>query len=126
MRSWERRLKELEEKRAQRAVSEADTSNPSRRAEIRDFISGMMRFMGRIRRAPIDPPEIAYRTQDLYELEPWPLAMYVCALSLMEHPDEYAARVLLQEVCGDDTSLFSLVEGLLERLRERREEEASA
>jgi len=123
MRSGERRLKELEEKRARRRESaEGQHPNSSQRAELREFTSGMLGSMARIRRAPIDPEETRYRVQDLYTLEPWLLAMYVCALSLLQHEDEYEARLRLTELCGDDTSLFALVEGLLERLRERREE----
>ena len=85
-----------------------------------------MSFMTRIKRAPIDPEVTRYRVQDLYTLEPRPLAMYVCALSLLEHEDEYPARLLLQELCGDDASLFSLVEGILEQLRERASEATSS
>ena len=69
-----------------------------------------------VRRAPIDHPPHGYEIQKLRACEPWALAQYVAALTILRHEDEDKARELLAEKAGDDAVLWSLIDAVVDHL----------
>jgi hypothetical protein len=69
-----------------------------------------------VRRALIDHPPHGYEIQNLRAREPWALAQYVAALTMLRHEDEDEARELLAEEAGDDAVLWSLIDAVVDYL----------
>jgi hypothetical protein len=57
--------------------------------------------MAHIKRAPIDQPPWGYDLDKLRDMEPFGVAAYVAALTIMEHEDETEAREILEEALDD-------------------------
>src|SRR5215217_5995936 len=85
----------------------------------REFVSGVLATCAHVRRAPIDHPPHGYEIQKLRAREPFSLAQYVAALTLLRHEDEDEAREFLAEEAkpGDEPVLWSLIDAVVDRLR---------
>src|SRR5215210_4063498 len=85
----------------------------------REFVGGVLVAIAHVRRAPIDHPPHGYEIQKLRAREPWALAQYVAALTILRHEDEDEARELLAEEAkaGDEPTLWSLIDVVVDRLR---------
>ena len=110
--SLERRLRDLETVYAHSPRGPSDTN-------AREFVSGVLRAIAHVRRAPIDHPPHGYEIQKLRAREPFSLAQYVAALTILRHEDEDEARELLAEEAkpGDEPVLWSLIDAVVDRLR---------
>jgi len=110
--SLERRLQDLEAVYAHSPRGPSDTN-------ARAFVSGVLRAIAHVRRAPIDHPPHGYEIQKLRAREPFSLAQYVAALTLLRHEDEDEAREFLAEEAkpGDEPVLWSLIDAVVDRLR---------
>jgi hypothetical protein len=110
--SLERRLRDLE---AFYAHSPRGPSNTN----AREFVSDVLAAIAHVRRAPIDHPPHGYEIQKLRAREPWALAQYVVALTILRHEDEDEAREILAEKAkpGDGLVLWSLIDAVVNRLR---------
>src|SRR5215212_3451589 len=82
----------------------------------REFVSGVLAAIAHVRRAPIDHPPHGYEIQKLRAREPWALAQYVAALTILRHEDEDEACELLAEGAGDDAVLWSLIDAVVDHL----------
>ena len=110
MASLERRLRDLE------AVYARSLRGPSY-TNAREFVSGVLAAIAHVRRAPIDHSPHDYEIQRLRACEPWALAQYVAALTILRHEDEDEARELLAEKAGDDDAvLWSLIDAVVDHL----------
>ena len=90
MASLERRIVDLE-------AFYALESGGGRSGELtRKFVSGFLKAMAHVRRAPIDRPPWGYEANKLHDLSLFGLAQYVAALTVQEHPDEEEARKILK------------------------------
>jgi len=107
--SIERRLRDLEAVYAHSPRRPSDTN-------AREFVSGVLRAIAHVRRAPIDHPPHGYEIQKLRARELWALAQYVAALTILRHEDEDEARELLAEEAGDDAVLWSLIDAVVDHL----------
>jgi len=107
--SLERRLRDLETVYAHSPRGPSDTN-------AREFVSGVLRAIAHVRRAPIDHPPHGYEIQKLRAREPFSLAQYVAALTILRHEDEDEARELLAEEAGDDAVLWSLIDAAVDLL----------
>ena len=85
----------------------------------RELIGGVLVAIAHVRRAPIDHPPHGYEIQKLRAREPWALAQYVAALTILRHEDEDEARELLAEEAkaGDEPTLWSLIDVVVDRPR---------
>ena len=112
MGSLERRLRDLEAVYAHSPRGPSDTN-------ARELVGGVLVAIAHVRRAPIDHPPYGYEIQKLRALEPWALAQYVAALTILRHEDEDKARELLAEEAkpGDEPVLWSLIDAVVDRLR---------
>ena len=112
MASLKRRLRDLEVVYAHSPRGPSDTN-------AREFVSGVLAAIAHVRRAPIDHPPHGYEIQKLRAREPWALAQYVAALTILRHEDEAEARELLAEEAklGDEPVLWSLIDAVVDRLR---------
>ena len=108
----EKRIEALEKLYASEA---GGGGGQGRDLRTREFLTAFLQALARVRRAPIDPPERRYRSEDLYALSPLGLAAYTAALQVLEHPDAAEARDLLLGV-GDER-LVRLVDEVLDRVR---------
>jgi len=96
-------------------ANEAGSGGQGRDPRTREFLTAFLQALAQVRRAPIDPPERRYRSEDLYALSPLGLAAYTAALQVLEHPDAAEARDLLLGV-GDER-LVRLVDEVLHHVR---------
>ena len=112
MASLERRLRDLEAVYAYSPRGPSDTN-------AREFVVGVLRAIAHVRRAPIDHPPYGYEIQKLRAREPFSLAQYVAALTLLLHEDEDEAREILAEEAkpGDEPVLWSLIDAVVDRHR---------
>jgi hypothetical protein len=112
--SLERRLHALEEIYARSRVRP-----PGSGPRSRQFVSGVLAAIAHVRRAPIDHPPHGYEIQKLRAREPWALAQYVAALTILRHEDEDESRKLLAEEAkpGDEPVVWSLIDAVVDRLR---------
>jgi|SRR5215218_6282764 hypothetical protein len=85
----------------------------------RELGSGVLAACAHVRCALIDLPPHGYEIQKLRAREPWTLAQYVAALTILRHEDEDEARELLAEEAkpGDEPVLWSLIDAVVDRLR---------
>jgi hypothetical protein len=105
--SLERRIADLE-------AFYALESSGGRSGELtrKAFVSGFLKAMAHVRRAPIDRPPWGYEASKLHDLSPFNLAQYVAALTVQEHPDEEEARKILKSKGskGEDPGLLGLID----------------
>ena len=114
MASIERRLRDLEAVYAHSPRGPEAGGGGS--GGTREFVVGVLRAIAHVRRAPIDHPPHGYEIQKLRAREPWALAQYVAALTILRHEDEDKARELLAEKSGDDAVLWSLIDAVVDHL----------
>ena len=117
MASLERRLRNLE------AVYAHSPRGP-RDSYAREFVSGVLAAIAHVRRAPIDHPPHGYEIQKLRAREPWALAQYVAALTILRHDDEDEAREILAETEAEP-ALWSLIDAVVDRLTSSQGREVS-
>ena len=117
MASLERRLRDLEAVYAHSPRGPEAGGGGS--GGTREFVGGVLRAIAHVRRAPIDHPPHGYEIQKLRAREPFSLAQYVAALTILRHEDEDEARELLAEEAkpGDEPVLWSLIDAVVDRLR---------
>ena len=114
MASIERRLRDLEAVYAHSPRGPEAGGGGS--GGTRELVGGVLVAIAHVRRAPIDHPPHGYEIQELRACEPWALAQYVAALTILRHEDEDKARELLAEKSGDDAVLWSLIDAVVDHL----------
>ena len=110
-----RRLQALEEAYAAARVRDPGGGGQGQYDRTREFLSGCLRALARVRREPIDSPPWKYRTSTLYDLEPFTLAQYLVALCVAGHPDAGEARHLLEST-DEDGDLHQLANQVIRRV----------
>jgi hypothetical protein len=113
--SYSRRLAALERvfSEVPRPAEGSEAGGPDVR---RAFISNTLRALVHLRREPVDEPPYKYATHVLYDLNPFELAAYLCALRIASHPDADEADHLLRGA-ADEGALRRLVGAVVDRVR---------
>jgi len=118
MKSWEKRLRELEEKRA-RANGWASNKQASKARQELAFTKGVLRKVVNVRRRAIDDPVMRYTPDRLFDMDSEDVAHYLAALSVQGlYDEEKLAREILQ--AREETTLINRADRCAAWLRRKQ------